>query len=100
MIPKDSGIVAPPSPWIVRATIISASEPARAAIRLPTAMAARTTRSTRFLPNMSPNRPATGVATEVASRKEVNTHVTPVAEVSRSRSRAGNAGTTSDCSSA
>ena len=100
MIPKDNGTVAPPRPWIARATIINGRVVASAAIRLPADTPISTRTSTRFFPNMSPNRPATGVAIEVASRNTVNTQVTPVVDVPRSCWSVESAGTTSDCSNA
>ena len=68
MIPKASGKIAPPRPWITRATIISASVLTSAAISEPSARPASATTSTRFLPKMSPRRPAIGVTTDAASR--------------------------------
>ena len=67
-IPNASGKTAPPSPWIVRAAIIGASELTSAASRLPSASPTSATTSTRFFPNMSPSRPAIGVTTDAASR--------------------------------
>ena len=68
MMPNASGKMAPPRPWIVRATIITGSVVATAASSVPAARPASTTTSVRFLPNMSPSRPAIGVATEAARR--------------------------------
>lgn len=45
--------------------------------------------STRRLPNMSPTRPSSAVATEAVSRKELSTHETLVVEASNSRWRSG-----------
>ena len=70
--------MAPPTPWIVRATIRTGSVVARAASSVPPASPASTTRSVRFFPNMSPSRPAIGVATEAARRYVVKIHATPV----------------------
>ena len=101
MIPNASGKIAPPSPWIVRATIISGSVVTSAAEqRCPTASPPSAITSTRFLPNMSPSRPAIGVTTDAASRYAVKTHATPEVEVCRSCWSTGSAGTTSDWSSA
>ena len=83
---------------MVRAAISTGSVVANAAISEPPASPAMTTSSVRFLPNMSPRRPAIGVATDADNRYAVNTHVTPVGVVSRSCCRVGSAGTTSDCS--
>ena len=52
----------------VRAAINTGSVVARAAISEPPPNPASTTSSVRFLPNMSPSRPAIGVATEAESR--------------------------------
>ena len=98
MIPNASGKIAPPRPWIVRATIITASEPAIAPSRLPAARPSSASTSTRCFPNMSPSRPAIGVTTEAASRYEVKIQAAPEGVVSRSRCSTGSAGTTSDWS--
>ena len=97
-MPNASGKMAPPSPWIVRATIMTGSVVARAASSVPAASPASTTTSVRFLPNMSPIRPAMGVATDAARRYAVKTQATPDGVVLRSRCRIGSAGTTSDWS--
>ena len=80
----------------MRATIISGSEVTTAASSEPAARPASAMTSTRFLPNMSPSRPAIGVTTDAARRYEVKTHATPEVEVCRSRCSTGRAGTTSD----
>ncbi len=100
MIPKASGKTAPPTPWIARARIRTGSVVARAASSVPPASPVSTTRSVRFLPNMSPTRPAIGVATEAARRYVVKIHATPVGLVSSSFCSVGRAGTTRDCSMA
>ncbi len=100
MIPNASGKIAPPRPWITRATIITGSVVANAASAVPPPTKTRTTSSVRFLPNMSPSRPAIGVATDAASRYVVKIHATPVGVVSRSFCNVGNAGTTRDWSPA
>jgi hypothetical protein len=53
---------------MARAAISNGSVVASAAISEPPASPAITTSSVRFLPNMSPRRPAIGVATEADSR--------------------------------
>ena len=68
MMLNASGKIAPPPPWTMRATIITAIESVVAATTEPTASDASTATSTRFLPNMSPRRPRIGVATEADSR--------------------------------
>ena len=100
MIPNASGKTAPPTPWIARATISSASVWTTAAITLPTASVPRTTSSTSRLPNMSPSRPAIGVTTDVEIRNDVKTHAIPAVDACRSLCSTGSAGTTSDCRSA
>ena len=82
----------------MRATIISGSEWTTAASRLPAARPHSATTSTRFLPNMSPSRPAIGVTTDAASRYDVKIHATPEVDVCRSCWSTGSAGTTSDWS--
>ena len=59
----------------------------------------RTTTSTRSLPNMSPSRPAIGVATEAESRYAVRIQLTPVGEVLSACCNSGSAGATIDWSS-
>src|SRR6266566_3195478 len=100
MIPNASGKIAPPRPWIVRATIINGRVVTPAASNDPAARPVRVTTSTRFLPYMSPSRPAIGVTTDAASRYAVKIHATPEVEVWRSCWSTGRAGTTSDWSSA
>ena len=53
---------------MVRAAINTGSVVASAAISEPPDSPASTTSSVRFFPNMSPRRPAIGVATEADSR--------------------------------
>ena len=80
----------------MRATIIKGREVTTAASNEPAASPERVTTSTRFLPYMSPSRPAIGVTTDAASRYAVKTHATPDVEVCRSCRSTGRAGTTSD----
>src|SRR5262245_60926058 len=68
MIPNASGKIAPPQPWIVRATIINGSEVTSAPISVPRAKPVSATTSIRFFPNMSPSRPPIGVTTDAASK--------------------------------
>jgi hypothetical protein len=68
MIAKESGKMAPPAPWTTRATIITAIEVASPASAVPAASTASTTTSVRFLPWMSPSRPAIGVTTDALRR--------------------------------
>ena len=79
---------------------IRASEDAIAEITVPAQRSTSTTTSRRSLPYMSPRRPISGVAIDALNRYAVNTQLTPVTEVCRSRWMSGSAGATSDCSSA
>ena len=67
-MPMPSGKTAPPMPWMPRPTSIGPIDVESAEMTVPTASARSTTTSTRSLPNMSPSRPAIGVATEAVSR--------------------------------
>lgn len=80
---------------MVRPTINNGSDEATAATNEPAARVESEMTNTRFLPNMSPSRPAIGVATAAASRNEVKTQATPDVEVCRSRWSTGSAGATS-----
>ena len=77
MIANESGKTAPPAPWITRATIITPIEVASAASSVPNPSTIRTTTIVRFLPYMSPSRPAIGVTTEALSRYAVRIHAGP-----------------------
>lgn len=96
-MPKASGKAAEPTPWTVRAAISRPRESDRAASRVPRAKTLRLAISTRFLPNMSPTRPSSAVATEADRRKELITQETPVVEAPNSSRRLGSAGTTIVC---
>ena len=76
MIPNATGIIPPPAPWITRATIMTATDGASAAISEPTASATSVATKTRSLPIMSPVRPRIGVMIDADSRYAVRTHVT------------------------
>ena len=67
-IPKASGKMPPPAPWMTRPTIIGPRELASADTKVPTASSTRVTSSSRSLPYMSPSRPRIEVATEADSR--------------------------------
>ena len=97
MIPKDSGKIAPATPWIARAAISISIECDSAPTSEPIPNTTSTASSTRSFPNMSPSRPTIGVAIEAVSRKTVSTQVTAVAEAPRSFWIAGSAGTTIVC---
>ena len=64
MIPKDSGKIAPATPWITRPTISNSMECEIAQTNEPTPNVINVITSTFSLPNMSPSRPTIGVATE------------------------------------
>ena len=98
MMLNASGKIAPPPPWITRATSMTATDDVSAATTEPTISDASTIRSTRFLPNMSPSRPSTGVATEALMRYAVSTQATVDWLVLRAFPIAGSAGSTIDCS--
>jgi hypothetical protein len=68
MIPKASGKMPPPTPWMTRAMISTPIDEATAARAVPKQRITSTIISTRALPNMSPSRPTIGVATEALSR--------------------------------
>jgi hypothetical protein len=68
MIPNATGTMPPPTPWITRATIMTAIEGAIAARNDPTASATSVATNTRSLPFMSPIRPRIGVMTDADSR--------------------------------
>ena len=67
-MPMPSGKTAPPMPCRPRPAIIGPIDVESAEITVPTASAKSTTMSTRSLPNMSPSRPAIGVAIDAESR--------------------------------
>ena len=100
MIANASGKTAPPIPWTTRPAIITPIVVASAAISVPRASTASTTTSVRFLPNMSPMRPAMGVATDALSRYAVMIQAPAVGDAFRSSSIVPSAGMTSDCSRA
>ena len=67
-IPKASGKMPPPAPWITRPTIISPSELEIAETKVPTARMTSVSSSSRSLPYMSPSRPRIEVPTDADSR--------------------------------
>jgi len=67
-IPKASGKIPPPTPWMKRAAISSGSELATAPSRVPKPSRIRVQSSSRSLPYISPRRPMIEVPTEAASR--------------------------------
>ncbi len=68
MIPKASGKMPPAAPWTTRPTSITASVVEIADTTVPTDSRTRTISSSFSLPNMSPRRPISGVATDALSR--------------------------------
>ena len=68
MIPKASGKIAPPAPWIARPATSISMLCDSAATSDPSANTHSTTTSMRSLPKMSPSRPSTGVAIEAVRR--------------------------------
>ncbi len=78
-----SGITPAAQPCSARPTIIGTSEELSAPTTDPATSSPRQISSIRRLPNMSPSRPVTGVATAPASRVAVSTHVTDAASVRR-----------------
>ncbi len=87
-------------PWIPRATIMTATEPAKAASIEPTVSAISAATSIRSLPRMSPRRPMIGVKIDADSRYAVRTQVTLFCDVCSPAWIVGSTGITSDCSSA
>ena len=92
-----SGKIAPPAPCITRAASITGTDEVSAASTEPMIRNASTIRSTRFLPNMSPRRPSTGVATEALMRYAVSTQATVDWLVCSALPISGSAGSTIDC---
>ena len=68
MIPKQSGKMPPPTPCSTRPATTTSSELPSAETAQPAAKKPSEMTSIRRLPNMSPSRPNTGVATAAASR--------------------------------
>ena len=68
MMPKQSGKMPPPRPWSTRPATMPPMEVATPERALPAAKMPSETTSIRRLPNMSPRRPKSGVATAAASR--------------------------------
>ena len=68
MIPKASGKIAPPQPWIDAGDDQHADRVASAASSVPAPRTPSEDTSVRSLPNMSPRRPTIGVRTDALSR--------------------------------
>ena len=92
MIPKASGKIAPPAPWIARPRMSTPIDPPMADTSEPSANTPSTASSTFSLPYMSPSRPSSGVETLDVSRKAVSSHVAASAEAPTSCWIAGSAG--------
>ena len=67
-IPNESGNTPPPMPCSTRPTIIRPRPSLSAQTTEPTANAPSEIARKRSLPNMSPSRPSTGVATDAARK--------------------------------
>ena len=76
MMPKVSGKIAPAKPCSTRAKISTSRLGAKAAMRLPTAIAPTEMTNMRRLPIMSPMRPNSGVATAAVISQAVTVQVT------------------------
>lgn len=92
-----SGTTAAARPCRVRPTIIGTRESLSAQTTEPATSRTMLTRSMRRLPNMSPRRPTTGVATEAASSVAVTAQMVFDAEASRSFGSSGTIGMTRVC---
>ena len=68
MIPKESGKMPPPTPWITRATISTSRLCETAASSVPAPNTTSVQTRTCSLPNMSPRRPRSAVPTDAESR--------------------------------
>ena len=77
-IPNESGNTPPPTPCSTRPTIIRPRPLLSAQTTEPTANAPSEIARKRSLPNMSPRRPRTGVATEAARKYALTIHVMPL----------------------
>jgi hypothetical protein len=100
MIENESGKIPPATPWAMRATIRTPSEPASAASRVPAISVTRVHTSSRCLPYMSPSLPMIAVPTDAESRNPVSSQVTPVSLACRLRWIVGSAGMTAEASTA
>jgi hypothetical protein len=95
-IANASGKIPPATPWMMRPTIRTGSEPARAASSVPAASISRVHTSSRCLPYMSPSLPMIAVPTEAESRKPVSSQVIPVSLACRLCWIVGSAGITAE----
>lgn len=92
-----SGTTPAARPCSARPTIIGTSESLNAATTEPLTSRTMLTSSIRRLPNMSPRRPTTGVATAAASRVAVTAQAAFDAEASRYFGSSGTIGITRVC---
>src|SRR5215813_9257741 len=90
----------PATPWAMRATIRTPSEPASAASRVPATSVTSVHTSSRRLPYMSPSLPMIAVPTDAESRNPVSGQVTPVSLACRLRWIVGSAGITAEARTA
>lgn len=97
MMLMPSGTTAAARPWRARPAIIGMRESLSAQTTEPEISRTMLTRSMRRLPNMSPRRPTTGVATAAARRVAVTAHAVFDAEASRSFGSSGTIGMTRVC---
>ena len=67
-IPKASGKMPPPAPWMTRPMTITSSEVESAETSVPTLSMTSVATSSRSLPYMSPRRPMIEVPTDADSR--------------------------------
>ena len=92
MIPKASGKIAPPAPWMARPRMSTPIDPPMAETNEPSANTPSTASSTFSLPYMSPRRPSSGVQTLDVSRNAVSSQVAASGEAPTSCWIAGSAG--------
>ncbi len=97
MMLMPSGIAPIAPPWMARPITMRTSSEVSAQISEPTTSRPRATMSMRRLPNMSPSRPITGVATAPARRVAVMTQDALDVVVCSSFGRSATSGTTSVC---
>jgi hypothetical protein len=95
-----SGTIPMPSPWSPRPATIGTTEDDSAHTTEPRTSGAVQARMRRFLPYMSPRRPATGVAMAAVSSVTVMTHVVLEPDAPSRVGRSPISGTTSVCMSA
>ena len=100
MIPKASGKIAPPAPWMARPRIRTPIDWPSADTSEPAANTPSAASSSFSLPYMSPSRPSSGVEMLDVSRKAVRSQVEASGEAPNSCWIAGSAGMIIVCASA